>query len=51
MYDYFEQLCWEEARLAGDVRLFRATGFGGGTIEGRCTIISSNCVGKRHEWR
>ncbi|WP_130614496.1 hypothetical protein [Cohnella abietis] len=51
MYDIFEQRGLDEVRLEGDVRYFRATGSGGGTSGGRCTIFSSNLVWGRHVWR
>ncbi|BBI31693.1 hypothetical protein [Cohnella abietis] len=50
MYDNFEQLGHEEARMEGDARNYRAMGSRGSTILGRCTIISSNWVMGRHDW-
>ncbi|WP_130614746.1 hypothetical protein [Cohnella abietis] len=49
LFENFEQWALDETRLELDVRLFRATGLGGGTIRVRCTIISNNRAWKRHD--
>ncbi|WP_130605932.1 hypothetical protein [Cohnella abietis] len=50
MHEYFEQRVHERTQLAGDVRIFRATRSGEGTIGVRYTNISSNGFMRGRDW-